>query len=328
MKRIIVAVLAASTLATGTLAATVPASAQDWPTKPVRIVNTFAPGGAADFLARAVADELSNAFGQQFYVETHSGAAGAIGVNMVANAPSDGYNLVITNVTMLVLSPIGNPKLGYDPFRDLTNIAYLGGSPIVLSVNAKSGINTLADFIALGKMSLKPLTYSSSGVGSSGHLFGELLGQKLGIQFEHVPYKGAAQGLVDLVGGHIMFSAQTLTSTAAQIRGGLLNGIAVTAKERMPDFPNMPTFKELGYPEFVSSTWFSLSGPANLPRDITLDINREVAKAMAKPAMQDTMRKQGMITEAMTPGELHDLIERETAFWKPVMEKAGLIQKE
>src|SRR5262249_30359547 len=151
--------LAASTLAIGTLAATVPASAQDWPTKPVRIVNTFAPGGAADFLARAVADELSNAFGQQFYVETHSGAARAIGVNMVASTPPDGYNLVITNITMLVLSPIGNPRLGYDPLRDLTNIAYLGGSPIVLSVNAKSGINTLADFIALGKMSLKPLTY-------------------------------------------------------------------------------------------------------------------------------------------------------------------------
>jgi tripartite-type tricarboxylate transporter receptor subunit TctC len=323
MKSIIVAVLAASTLA-----ATVQASAQDWPTKPVRIVNTFAPGGAADFLARTVADELSNAFGEQFYVETHSGAAGAIGVNLVANTPPDGYNFVITNITMLVLSPIGNPRLGYDPLRDLTNIAYLGGSPIVLSFNADSGVNTLADFIAIGKQSLKPLTYSSSGVGSSGHLFGELLGQKLGIPFEHVPYKGAAQGLMDLVGGHIAFSAQTVTSTAAQMRGGVLNGIAVTAKERMPDFPNMPTFKELGYPELTSVTWFSLSGPANLPKDITQDINREVAKAMAKPAVQDTMRKQGMITEAMTPGELQGLIERETAFWKPVMEKAGLIQKE
>jgi len=327
MKRIIVAVLAATTLAASALPATVPASAQNWPTKPVRIVNTFAPGGAADFLARTVADDLSNAFGEQFYVETHSGAAGAIGVNMVANTPPDGYNFVITNITMLVLSPIGNPRLGYDPFRDLTNIAYLGGSPIVLSVNAKSGINTLADFIALAKKSPKPLTYSSSGVGSSGHLFGEILGQKLGVQFEHVPYKGAAQGLMDLVGSHIAFSAQTVTSTAAQIRGGALNGIAVTAKDRMADFPKMPTFKELGYPEFVNPVWFSLSGPANLPKDITQKVNREVAKAMAKPAMQDTMRKQGMITEAMTPGELHDLIERETAFWKPVMEKAGLIQK-
>src|SRR4029453_14364950 len=146
--------------------------AQDWPTKPVRIFNTFAPGGAADFLARTVADDLSNAFGEQFYVETHSGAAGGIGVNMGANTPPDGYKFVI-------------PKLNSEPFRDLTNIAYLGGSPIVLSVNAKNGVNTLADFVAFGKKSPKPLTYSSSGVGSSGHLFGELLGQKLGLQFEH-----------------------------------------------------------------------------------------------------------------------------------------------
>jgi tripartite-type tricarboxylate transporter receptor subunit TctC len=304
-----------------------PSSADDWPSKPVRIVNTFAPGGAADFLARTVADELSSTFGQQFFVETHSGAAGAIGVNLVVNTPPDGYNFVVTNITMLVLSPISNPKLAYDPFKDLTNIAYLGGSPIVLSVNAKSGIKTLAEFKDFAKKSAKPLPYSSSGVGSSGHLFGELLGQKLDIKLEHIPYKGAAKALIDLVGGHIVFSAQTVTSTAGHMRNGVLNGVAVTAKERMADFPNMPTFKELGYPEFVSTTWFSLSGPANLPKSIVQKVNKAVADTMAKPAVQAKMRQQGMITEAMTPEELHGLIMRETAFWKPVIEKAGLIQK-
>ena len=179
------------------------AAAQDWPNKPVRIVNTFAPGGAADYLARTVADGLSTTFGQQFFVETRSGAAGAIGVNSVVATPPDGYNFVITNITMLVLAPISNPKLGYHPERDLTNIAYLGGSPVVLSVNSKSPIKTLADFVDYGKKSGKPLTYSSSGVGSSGHLFGETFGRKVGIKVEHVPYKGAAQGLLDLVGGHI-----------------------------------------------------------------------------------------------------------------------------
>jgi tripartite-type tricarboxylate transporter receptor subunit TctC len=246
---------------------------------------------------------------------------------MVANTPPDGYNFVITNITMLVLSPIGNPRLGYDPFRDLTNIAYLGGSPIVLSVNAKSGVNSLADFIALGKKSPKPLTYSSSGVGSSGHLFGELLSQKLGIQVEHVPYKGAAQGLMDLVGGHIAFSAQTVTSSAGQIRGGALTGVAVTARERMSDFPTIPTFKELGHPDFVSSIWFALSGPAKLPADIVQKVNRTVASTMARPDVAEKMRQQGMFTEAMSPDELRALIERETALWKPVIEKAGLIQK-
>ena len=304
-----------------------PASAQEWPTKPVRIVNTFAPGGAADYLARTIADGLSTAFGQQFFVETRSGAAGAIGVNSVVATPPDGYNFVITNITMLVLSPIANPKLGYHPERDLTNIAYLGGSPVVLSVNSKSPIKSLADFVAFGKKSGKPMTYSSSGVGSSGHLFGETFGHKVGIKVEHVPYKGAAQGLLDLVGGHIIWSAQTVTSSAGQIRGGTLRGLAVTAKQRMTDYPDMPTFAELGHPEFTSPVWFSLSGPKGLPADILGKVNGEINRIMAAPAMIERMRKEGMIVEAMTPAQLQDLIETETKFWRPAIAKAGLMQK-
>jgi tripartite-type tricarboxylate transporter receptor subunit TctC len=305
----------------------VPGSAQDWPAKSVRIVNTFAAGGAADFLARTIADNLAASFGQQFIVETRPGAAGAIGVQSVVATPPDGYNFVITNITMLVLAPISNPKLGYDPERDLTNVAYIGGSPIVLSVNSKSGIKTLDDFIAFGKKSGKPMTYSSSGVGSSGHLFGESLGQRLKLKVEHVPYKGASQGLMDLVGGHIVFSAQTVTSSAGQMRGGTLTGVAVTSKERMPDFPAMPTFHELGYPEFVTSIWFSLSGPAGLPNAIVQKVNREVGKIMAKPEIQERMRREGMITESLTPEEFKKLIDSETRRWRPVIEKAGLMGK-
>ncbi len=303
------------------------ALAQAWPNRPVRIVNTFAPGGAADFLARTAADGLTSAFGQQFFVETHAGAAGAIGVNLVVATPPDGYNFVITNISMLVLGPISNPKIGYDPYRDLTNLVYLGGSPIVLSVNAKSDIKTFDDFVALSKKSTKPLTYSSSGVGSSGHLFGELLGQTLGVKYEHVPYKGAAQGLMDLVGGHIMFSAQTVTSTAPQIRGGTLRGLAVTSKQRLRDFPNIPAFTELGRPEFTSAIWFALSAPAKLPNDIAQRVNGELVKTFTGPVVQQKMLEQGMITEAMTPAELKAMIDSEHARWKPVLEKSGLIQK-
>ncbi len=324
MKRLCAAFVA---MAAASLAAPAPASAQAWPTKPVRIVNTFAPGGAADFLARTAAENLTTAFGQQFFVETHAGAAGAIGVNLVAATPPDGYNFVLTNISMLVLGPIGNPKIGYDPYRDLTNLAYLGGSPIVLSVNAKGDIKTLADFIAFAKKSPKPLTFSSSGVGSAGHLFGELLSQKLGVKFEHVPYKGASQGLMDLVGGHIVFSAQTVTSTAGQMRGGTLRGLAITSKERFKDFPNVPTFTELGYPDFTSSIWFSLSAPAGLPKDIAEKVNKEISKTMTRPDIREKMLQQGMITEAMTPAELKALIDSEHVRWKPVLEKAGLIQK-
>jgi tripartite-type tricarboxylate transporter receptor subunit TctC len=303
------------------------AAAQDWPNKPVRIVNTFAPGGAADYLARTVADNLSNTFGQQFFVETRSGAAGAIGVNSVVATPPDGYNFVITNITMLVLAPISNPRLGYHPERDLTNIAYLGGSPVVLSVNAKGPIKSLADFVEYGKKSGKPLTYSSSGVGSSGHLFGETFGRKVGIKVEHVPYKGAAQGLLDLVGGHIVWSAQTITSSAGQIRGGTLRGIALTSKQRMPDYPDTPTFTELGHPEFNTPIWFSLSAPKGLPAAILSKMNGEINKIMTAPAMVERMQKEGMVVEAMTPAQLQQLIETETRFWRPAIEQAGLMQK-
>ena len=306
------------------LAGPAPVSADEWPSRPVRIVNTFAPGGAADYLARTIADGMSNTFGQQFFVETRSGAAGAIGVNSVVATPPDGYNFVITNISMLVLAPIANPKLGYHPERDLTNIAYLGGSPVVLTVNAKGDIKSLADFIAYGKKTNKPLTYSSSGVGSSGHLFGETFGRKVGIKVEHVPYKGASQGIMDLVAGHIFFSAQTVSSSAAQVRAGTLKAIVHSHASRLPDFPDVPTFKEMGI-DLVATTWFTISGPAGLPNDIVQKMNREIIRAVSKPEVQQRLRHDGMITEVMSVEQLKHYIDTETARWKPVLEQAGLI---
>jgi tripartite-type tricarboxylate transporter receptor subunit TctC len=302
------------------------AQAQAWPTRPVRIVNTFAPGGAADLLARTVADGLAGAFGQPFIVETRAGASGAIGVQSVAATPPDGYTFVITNVSILVLAPISNPRLGYAP-RDLSNIAYIAGSPIVLSVNPASGIQTLEQFIASAKKGGKPLPYSTSGVGSMGQLFAESFAQQAGIAIDHVPYKGAAQGLLDLVGGHIAFAAQTLTSTFGQIQAGTLTAVAQTADRRLLDFPDLPTFKEQGFPDLVSTTWFSLSGPAGLPPDIVRRVNREIAKTMARPEIERRMRQEGMVTQALSPAEFLQLIETETVRWKPVLERAGLIEK-
>jgi tripartite-type tricarboxylate transporter receptor subunit TctC len=305
-----------------------PVAAQTaWPTRPVRIINTFAPGGAADLLARTVADGLSSAFGQPFIVETRAGAGGAIGVQSVAATPPDGYNFVITNVSILVLAPISNPRLGYAPLRDLVNIAFIAGSPIVLSVNPASGIKTLAQFIAAAKKGGKPLPYSSSGVGSMGQLFAESFAQQAGIAIEHVPYKGASQGLLDLVGGHISFASQTLTSTFGQIQAGTLTAVAQTADHRLPDFPDLPTFREQGFPDLVSTTWFSLSGPAGLPADIVQKVNREIVKTMGRPEIDRRMREEGMVTQALTPAEFLQLIEAETVRWKPVIERAGLIEK-
>ena len=313
-------------LATAALTVSTAAIADDWPSRPVRMVNTFAAGGTADVLTRLVADHLTSVFKQQFFVETRAGAGGSIGVQSVASSPPDGYNFVLSNITQLVLLPIANPKLGYDPERDLTNIAYVAGAPILLSVNAASGVRTLQDFIAHGKRSASPLTYSSSGVGSSGHLVGESFAQKAGIKVEHVPYKGASQGIMDLVAGHIFFSAQTVSSTAAQVRGGALNAIVHSHASRLPDFPDVPTFKENGI-DLVATTWFTISGPAKLPADIVEKMNREIIRAVSKPEVQQRLRHDGLVSETMSVAELKAYIDAETARWKPVLEQAGLIGK-
>jgi tripartite-type tricarboxylate transporter receptor subunit TctC len=319
MKRLYVALVMSALMV-------VTVAADDWPSRPVRMVNTFAAGGTADVLTRLVADHLSSAFKQQFFVETRAGAGGSIGVQSVVNSLPDGYNFVLTNITQLVLLPISNPKLGYDPHRDLTNIAYVAGAPIMISVNAASGVRTFNDFIAYATRSAKPLTYSSSGAGSSGHLVGESFAQKTGIRVEHVPYKGASQGLMDLVAGHIFFSAQTVSSTAAQVRAGTLNAIVHSHANRLADFSDVPTFKEMGV-DLVATTWFSISGPARLPQDIVEKMNREVARAVSRPEVQQRLRQDGLIPETMSVEQLKAHIEAETVRWKPVLEQAGLIGK-
>ena len=246
----------------------------------MRIVNTFAPGGAADFLARTVADNLSTAFGQQFFVETRSGAAGAIGVNSVVATPPDGYNFVITNITMLVLSPITNPKLGYHPERDLTNIAYLGGSPVVLSVNSeeqdqdarrlhrlRQEERQAADLFVVRRRHQRPPVRR------------DVRATRSASRSSTCPTRARRRACSTWSAATSRCRRRRVTSTAGQIRGGTLRGIAVTAKERMADFPDVPTFNELGHPEFSSPIWFSLSAPKGLPADIVEKMNGEITRS-------------------------------------------------
>lgn len=302
------------------------AQSQDWPNRPVRIVSAFAAGGAADIVARTVADHLANVFKQQFYVEARPGASGTLAVQTVVNTPSDGYNFVVTTSTLLVLLPASKPKLGYDPVKSLTNIAYIAGTPIVLSVSGKGDVKTVKDFIAQARASDKPLTYSSSGLGSSGHLVAEVFAQQAGIRIEHVPYKGGSQGLADLIGGHIAFGSQTLPSTAQYMKGGTLTAIAHSARDRIPEFPDVPTLKELGY-DIVSTTWYSLSGPAGLPDDIVQKLNRAINEGMMTPEAQQRLKQNGLINEAMDVSAFRAFIDQETARWKPAVERAGLVEK-
>ncbi len=303
------------------------ATAQDWPTRPVRVVSPFAAGGTADILARMVADHLSSAFKQQFFVENRTGAGGAIGVQSVATTPPDGYNLVITNISMLVTIPVMNPKLVYHPTRDLTNIAYVAGAPVVVAVNGPSGIKSIDQLVALGKKLGKPLSYSSSGVGTNGHLLGESFSKLAKIGVVHVPYKGAAVGITDLIAGHINFGLPVLGSVASHLRSGALVPLAHSAGSRVPGYPKIPTLKEVGYPDLTTTTWFSLSGPANMPRPLAERLNREVIAMFKRPDIQERIQRDGMITEPMSIEQFDKFIAAETKRWKPVIEAAGLVAK-
>jgi tripartite-type tricarboxylate transporter receptor subunit TctC len=323
MNRIRAVLAAVAVTAAGFVSAA--AVAQEWPSRPVRIVNPFPGAGATDTLARILADHFATVFKQSFYVEARGGAGGTIALKSIVDSPQDAYTFIITTVSLLAVQPTANPKLGFDPQRDVTNIAYVAGTPIVLCVNPSLGVTKMDEFVAHARNSAKPLTYSSSGVGTMGHLLAEAFAQKLNVKFEHVPYKGAAQGLTDLAGGHIVFSAQTVSSSAGLIQGGALKAIVMTSNSRLPDYPDVPTFKEAGYPEMTSTTWFSLSGAASLPNDLVEKINREAAVAMAQPQVQQTLRIQGFATETMSPAEFKAFIAAETARWKPVIEAAGLV---
>jgi len=305
-------------------------AADDWPSRPVRIVNTFAPGGAADILARIVADHLTTAFKQQFFVETRAGAGGTIGVQTVANSDPDGYNFVITTLSLAIIGPVMNPKIGYDPMKDLTHVGYIAGSPILFITSAKndikSGMKTLKDFVARSKASAKPLTYGTSGLQAAGHMVAQSFAMQADLKLEIIPYKGAAQSIMDVVANHIDFATPTVTSASGQLRGGTVNGLAVSAEQRLPDYAEVPTFKELGY-DLVATNWFGLAGPAGLPADIVRKVNREINVAMAKPESQQRMREDGMLVHGMDAAAFRKFIAEEGVRWKPVIERAGMVEK-
>jgi tripartite-type tricarboxylate transporter receptor subunit TctC len=295
-----------------------PAKAQDWPTRPVRIVAPFAAGGSADTLGRIVAERLSEQLKQNFVVENRGGAGGVIGSAQVANADPDGYTFVISGIASHVIAPVINPSVGFDPIKSFTHVAYIGGPPIVLIAHPSLGVRTLKDLVAKAKGSQDARAYVSPGSGTLGNLVAEYWGRKEGLKLEHVPYKGAAQAVTDLIAGHVKLGSMTWTTAHSQIRAGNVVPIAVSAARRIPEFPDVPTFKELGYDDLVATTWFSFSGPADLPRDITNKANKEVIAALETPEARKKLAQEAMETEKMSPEEFTRFVESEIGRWGPI----------
>jgi tripartite-type tricarboxylate transporter receptor subunit TctC len=288
----------------------------NWPSKPVRIVAPFAAGGTADRLARLIGDHLSSVLGQQFYVENRGGAGGLIGTGSVASAEPDGYTFVISSIGGNIISPAFHSNASFDGLKDFTHIAYLGGPPSVLLVHPSLGVTSYKDFVALARGG-EPLSYISPGTGSHGFVIAEDLARRERYKLRHIPYKGAGPALTDLVAGHVKVGTITFSTAAPQIRSGKVLALAVTSERRIPDFPDVPTLRDMGQ-DFVAVTWFGLSGPARVPADIVQAVSRETLKAMQSPAVKQQLALDAIETRAMSPDEFHKFVEAETARWVPL----------
>jgi tripartite-type tricarboxylate transporter receptor subunit TctC len=298
------------------------ALAQAWPSKPVRIIAPFAPGGSADTLGRIVAHKLSESLKENFIVENRPGAGGALGSDVVAKAAPDGYTLVVSGIASHVLAPAiqGTP---YDPIRDFTHIALFGGPPAVLAVNPSLKVKDLREFVALAKAKPGALSYGSPGNGTQGQLVAELFKQRAGIDVQHVPYKGASAAVADLIAGHIPAVSTTLTTAASQIRAGKAVGLAISAEARLADFPDVPTFAEMGYRDIVATVWFSLSGPANMPAEIVTRLNAEVNRALQQPDVRERLKPEGIVPTPMDPKAFSAFVAEEVKRWAPIVKASG-----
>lgn len=326
--------LAASALALACAAAALlPATARAqgaWPTKPVRIVVPFAPGGTTDILARAMAPELSKAFGQQFIVDNRAGAGGNVGAEIVAKSPGDGYTLLMGTVGTHGINRALYAKLPYDPIKDFVPITLVAAVPNVMVMNADKakaqGIHNVQDFIRVAKANPGKMNMASSGNGTSIHLAGELFKSMTGTFMLHLPYRGSGPALMDMVAGNADVMFDNLPSSMAQIKAGKLTALAVTSSERSGALPDVPTVEQAGGPAlkgYEASSWFGLLAPAGTPADIVNRIQQEVAKSLATPAMKERLLAQGAIPGGNTPAEFAQHIDNEHKKWAQVVKTSG-----
>jgi tripartite-type tricarboxylate transporter receptor subunit TctC len=306
------------------LAATSGAIAQAWPAQPMRLVVPYTPAGATDVLARLVADRVTADTKWTFVVDNKPGAGGNIGMDAVAKAKADGYTIGLGQTSNLAINPTLYAKMPYDALKAFTPIAFVAQQPVVVVVNAASPYRTLADLVKAAKAKPGGLTMASAANGTVGHLAGELLAKRAGYQATHVPYKGAAPALSDLMGGQTDFMLPTPQAALPLIKGGKLRALAVTSAKRLPILGDVPTVGEAGYPGFEALDWKVLVGPAGLPADVTKRLHDAVETALAKPDTIAKLVEEGSSPMTGTPQQLAQFLKAEHARWGDVVRSAGV----
>jgi tripartite-type tricarboxylate transporter receptor subunit TctC len=303
----------------------VSAQAQAWPSKPVKVVAAFAPGGVADLMARLMATHLQEALKQPFVVENRAGAGGIIGTDFVAKATPDGYTLLLTTSAAQGVAPVLQPNVPYDPVKDFTHVAFLGRGPTVMLANAAAPYQSLKDFIAAAKTKKDSVNFGSGGQGSLGHLTGELIARTVNVPMLHIAYRGSAPAQVALLGNEIEIIVDNLSAHAGLIQEGKLRPLGIASEQRLEAFPNIPTFSEQGFPTIQSAAWFGLTGPAKLPDAIVTKLHAEAQKIVGSDAIKTRMRELGLVADAsMTPQQYSDFVGAENRKWGDIVKAAGI----
>ena len=296
-----------------------------YPTRPVKLVVPFPPGGSTDVVARLLGNKLADSLGQPVVIENRPGAGAALGTEVVAKAPPDGYTLLITALPSIVTAPLTNPNVRYEPLRDLTHIAMIGSFPNALVVRADSPLHSVAELVAYAKVNPGKLSYGSAGPGSAGHLTGELLRERAGIDIVHIPYKGAAPAFADLLAGQIGADFDGVINALNQARAGRIRLLAVSSAQRLPQHPDLPTIEET-VKGVSGDSWFGLAGPAALPAPITQRLEAETLRALDAPEVRRRLEDTGMTITALRGPAFVEFIAADIRKWTPVIKSAKLVQ--
>jgi tripartite-type tricarboxylate transporter receptor subunit TctC len=295
----------------------------DYPSRPVRLIVPFEPGGTSDLLGRLVGARLKDALGQSVIVDNRGGAGGTLGANLAAHAPPDGHTLFVTHVGLAINETLYS-KLGYDAVRDLAPISRIGDTPNAVVVTAALPARTMQDLVAMGRKTPGKLDYGSGGVGSAGHLAVALLEHVSGARYNHVPFKGGGPSMIATVGGQVHFAIPAFPTAVPHIKAGKIRILAVTGSRRAPTMPEVPTAAEAGVAGYEFTIWFAAYAPAATPKAVISRLNQVIVKSLQTADMREQLSKVGVDPESSTPDELGRLLRAEIARWAKVIKAAGI----
>src|SRR5688572_105786 len=302
----------------------VAASAQSYPTKPVRMIVGFPPGGGTDVVARVISQKLSEWYGQPVVVENRPGATGTIGADLIAKSAPDGYNLIMGHVNSHGIAPNLFAKLPYDPIKDFAAVAYVGYVPNVLAVHPSVPARSVKELVELAKSQPGVMNYASSGNGSTQHLAGEMFKQLTGTDIVHVPYKGSGDAIKDLLAGTVNMNFDTMPPVLPHIQSGRLRGLAISTPKRLAQLPDVPTFEEAGIKGFDVTNWYGVQAPAGTPREIVLKLNADINKAMQVPEVRARLEAVGTQLNEQSAAQFDAFMKAEVAKYAKLIKDAGI----